>query len=127
MATARFGTAINCTDGRVQEPVSRWLRKRYQLDYVDVIAEPGPDKILAHGNAEAVEAIKAKVRISVEKHGSNVIAIAGHHDCAGNPVTREEHLEQIVKCVQVMNTWNFSATRLGLWINENWEVELVTA
>lgn len=127
MAEGRFGTLINCMDGRVQDPVARWLKEKYQLDYVDVITEPGPDKLLSEGPQETIQAIKAKVRISVEKHGSNVIAIAGHHDCAGNPVTREEHLEQIAKCVEVMRAWNFTATRLGLWVNENWEVEVLTA
>jgi hypothetical protein len=42
-----FVMAINCMDGRVQLPVIEWLKKEYEADYVDMITEPGPNKILA--------------------------------------------------------------------------------
>jgi hypothetical protein len=126
MADGRFGTAINCMDGRVQDPVAHFLKERYQLDYIDTITEPGPDKLLAEGPGIAVNAIRGRVRISVEKHGSNVIAIAGHHDCAGNPVDRDTHIEQINRAVNVIRSWSITATILGLWVNENWEVEVVS-
>ncbi len=29
MSQGTFGTAINCMDGRVQEPVARWLKEHY--------------------------------------------------------------------------------------------------
>ena len=47
MAAGRFGTAVNCMDGRVQEPVLAWLKERYELEHVDMITEAGPDKALA--------------------------------------------------------------------------------
>ncbi|WP_369522760.1 carbonic anhydrase [Guptibacillus hwajinpoensis] len=31
----RFGTALNCIDGRTQIPVTQWLKAHYHLDYVD--------------------------------------------------------------------------------------------
>jgi Putative carbonic anhydrase len=37
MGEGKFGTAINCMDGRVQEPVINWMKVRYGLDYVDMI------------------------------------------------------------------------------------------
>ena len=43
----RFCTAINCMDGRTQEPVIAFVKKRFGIDCVDMITEPGPDKILA--------------------------------------------------------------------------------
>ena len=42
-----FCTAINCVDGRVQVPVINYLKKRFKVDYVNVVSEPGPSKILA--------------------------------------------------------------------------------
>jgi hypothetical protein len=123
---ARFGTAINCIDGRVQEPVTRWLKETYLLDYVDMVTEPGPDAALASGSAEAVEALRAKVAVSLTAHGSNVVAIAGHHDCAGNLVSREEHLEQIRRAMQAIRLWGFATTVAGLWVDEAWSVEVVT-
>jgi len=57
-------------------------------------------------------------------HGSTTIAIVGHDDCAGNPVSKEMHLEQIKQCVQIVSSWGLSRI-LGLWVNERWEVEVV--
>jgi carbonic anhydrase len=85
--SARFGTAINCMDGRTQIPVIEWMRKRYRVSYVDMITEPGVDAVLAENDdTRTIESIKRKVRISTEKHGSRLIAVVGHYDCAGNPV-----------------------------------------
>ncbi len=124
--SGKFGTVINCMDGRVQEPVTQWLKEKHQLDYVDVITEAGPDKMLATEFIGPVEYIKNKVEISVSKHGSQVIAIAGHHDCAGNPVTSEEHCEHIKQAVAVLRSWNFPVTVHGLWVDEHWQVHVVS-
>lgn len=123
MSHGKFGTAINCIDGRTQLPVVEWLKKNYNLDYVDMITEPGADKILSQ-NLNGKE-LKLKVLISVEKHNSNVIAIAGHCDCAGNPVSNDEHLDQIRKGIKVITSWNLPVKAIGIWINEKWEAELI--
>jgi carbonic anhydrase len=87
-----FATAINCMDGRVQGPVTEWIKKRYSVDFVDVITEPGPNNILARNlEKSSVESIKKRVEISVRKHGSKLVAIVGHHDCAGNPAEKDFH------------------------------------
>lgn len=122
---ARFGTVINCIDGRVQEPVARWLKETYQLDFVDVITEPGPDRALAEGRGEIMDAIKAKAGVSIHAHRSNVLALAGHHDCAGNPATPDEHRRQIESAIGALRLWNFAVTLVGLWINDEWQVEVV--
>jgi len=46
---SKFATAINCMDGRCQLPVIEWMKKRYGVEYVDMITEPGPDGVLAEG------------------------------------------------------------------------------
>ena len=124
-AASRFGTAINCIDGRLQEPVVRWLRERYYLDYVDAITEPGADKVLALGPADEVARLREKARISVERHGASVIAVVGHHECAASPGSKEAHLAQIRQALHVVRMWGFAATVEGLWVNERWEVETV--
>jgi hypothetical protein len=125
VSSYRVGTAINCIDGRVQEPVAAWLKERYHLDYVDMITEPGADKVLATGSPEALTAIREKVEISVHHHGSTVVAVAGHHDCAGNPVSPEEHYEHIRAALRTLRFWNIPATIIGLWVDENWQVNEV--
>lgn len=65
--------------------------------------------------------IKSKVEISVNAHGSKIILIAGHHDCAGNPVTKEAHSKQIKKAVRVIKSWKLQPIDkiIGVWVNEN--------
>jgi hypothetical protein len=126
-AVPRFGTAINCIDGRVQEPVTLWARDYFQLDYVDLVTEPGADAAIARGAAETIEAIRAKVRVSVEAHHSNVLILAGHHDCAANPVSKEAHLDDILRALQVIRLWNFPASLVGLWVDDARRIEVVTA
>ena len=119
-----FGTAVNCIDGRVQQLVADWVKAHYHVRWVDAITEPGPDKVLAEGLA-AAEAIRAKVTLSVRAHGSGVVAVCGHYDCAGNPTTDEEHLAQVRRCVEVVASWELPVHVVGLWVNDRWSVDLV--
>ncbi|SDJ68615.1 carbonic anhydrase [Salimicrobium halophilum] len=121
-----FATAINCMDGRVQLPVIHWMKEKYGVDYIDMITEAGPNKVLLQGSSNQLEEIKNKVLVSTEKHDSKVIAIAGHHDCAGNPVDRSQKEKEIKRSVELIEEWDLGVTVLGLFVNENWEVEVVT-
>jgi len=122
----RFATAINCMDGRVQVPANEWIKKKFRVDYVDTITEPGPNKILAENkDSAAVDSIKRRVAISVNKHGSKYIAVLGHHDCAGNPVDKESQLVHIKSAVKAVNSWGFPVETIGLWVDENWQVSEV--
>ena len=123
MSHGKFGTAINCMDGRTQDPVSKWMKAKYGLDYVDTITEPGPDKIIAEGTQPNLDSIKTRVLISVEKHGSKVVAIVSHDDCAGNPVSKEEHLAQVKKSAEVVRSWGLDAEVVTVWVNNKWELE----
>ena len=125
MPQQTFGTAINCVDGRVQRPVVAWMRETHKLDWVDVVTEPGADRVLARWQIDKMLAIKERLRVSVERHGSRVIAVAGHHDCAASPGSADLHREQIGQAVAVVRSWNFGAQVIGLWVNEKWEVEVV--
>jgi hypothetical protein len=122
----KFVTAINCMDGRVQLPVINWMLRNFSADYVDMITEPGPDKILAEGSAAAQDSIKARVLISVNKHGSDTILIVSHDDCAGNPVTRKEHEAQLQQCLTRIRSWELPVKNvLGAWIDTTWKVEII--
>ncbi len=125
MPTAHFGTAITCIDGRVYEPVVKWLKDHHRLDYVDLITVPGPDDALVRGLVEQITQVKISADISVRRHGSTVIAVVGHHNCAANPVSKEAHEEQIRKAVGVVRRWRLRAELVGLYVNEGWEVEVV--
>ncbi len=117
----RFGTAINCIDGRVQQPVADWVRKNYGVDYVDMVNEPGPDKVLSQVRTLLIDSLKDKVSISINAHHSRVVVIAGHHDCAANPVSRDEHEAQIRSAVKEIASLKLPVTIAGLWIDSDWK------
>jgi len=125
MKGANFGTVINCMDGRTQEPVSRWMRGRLSLDYVDTITEPGADLVLLEGKPDVVAALKRKLDISIRKHGSKVVAVVGHHDCAGNPVEKDAHLGHIRDSVRALTDMRLGVRVIGLWVGEDWRVEKI--
>jgi hypothetical protein len=127
MATGKFGTLINCIDGRSLIPVVTWLKEKYDLDYIDTVTEPGVDKIMSNKDDEKTTQIKKKALISKRAHSSSLIAIAGHHDCAGNPVSKEEHIEQIKKSVETIKSWNYQSKIVGIWVNEHWQVEHINS
>ena len=126
MSEGKFATAINCMDGRVQAPVTAYLKKKYGVDYVDMITEPGSDGILAANKDKAIiESIKKKVGISTGRHGSKYISVAGHHDCAGNPVDKDTHLGHIRSAVKAVKSWGVKAEVIGLWVDDKWKVSEV--
>lgn len=126
MGHGKFATAVNCMDGRAQLPVIEYLKKKLGVDYVDMITEPGPIKALAeNADQRALDSIKRRILVSVQKHHSRHIAVVGHHDCAGNPVSETEQRRQIGAALAVLAGWELSAELLGLWLGEGWQVEEV--
>ncbi|MFC1704021.1 carbonic anhydrase [Candidatus Omnitrophota bacterium] len=121
--TKKFSTAINCMDGRVQKPVIEFIQKTFDVDYVDMITEPGPNKILAEGKEEnCIASLKKKVEISVKKHNSELIVIAAHYDCAGNPETGDVQKEHLRKSIEVVASWGFPVKKISaLWLDEDFK------
>jgi len=122
----RFCSVINCMDGRVQLPVIRYLQQRFEVDFVDSITEPGPNLILSEEkNADSIQAILDRLKVSIECHNSVGVAIVGHHGCAGNPAPQDEQITHIRKAMNVLRQRCGSITVIGLWVDENWEVHEV--
>lgn len=123
---SRFYTVINCMDGRVQLPVIDYIKNRFEVEFVDSVTEAGPNRILAEGgDARAVEAILARVQISADKHHSAGIAVAGHHDCAGNPAPKDAQLRHLKAAVRFMQKHHPGLPVIGLWVDETWRVSEV--
>ena len=88
-----------------------------------MITKPGPNKILSENkDKNSIESIKGSVKISVEAHKSRLIAVVGHHDCAGNPTDKETQIQHILSAVKTVTVWDFDVRIIGLWVDENWMV-----
>jgi carbonic anhydrase len=125
MTRHKFATAITCIDGRVQQPISDWMKLHANVHYVDLVTEPGPDKVLSSGPTRLMEDIIRRVEFSVRHHHSPVVAVTGHHDCAANDADKAEHFEQILDGVRVVLAHQMNVRVLGLWLNEWNSVDLV--
>lgn len=127
LAKSTFSCAINCMDGRVQDPVKNYIKQNYGVEFVDMVTAPGPNKILAdNSNIVIVDDIKKRLEISVKKHGSTVIALVGHDDCAGNPAGKEQQIEHLRKAKETVESFGFDIEVILLWISDGWqEAELI--
>ena len=121
MAEGKFATSVSCIDGRIQTPISTWIKDNHSVDYVDTITEPGLDKRIFEF-PEIAEEIRKKVTISIKAHKSELVVVSGHADCAGNPVSDEEHKQHIAKGVEVVKSWNLGVDVRGVWVDNNWKI-----
>lgn len=121
-AGEKFAVALGCMDGRC---CNARFDAVENLGYVflDTITEPGMDGImsrrsvgemslvLSDGSTEifdtdaAFKNLRAKVAISLDKHGSDHMVIEGHDQCAGNPVSREDHIADLKAAAALVHGW----------------------
>ncbi|MBA3825777.1 MAG: hypothetical protein H0X24_17995 [Ktedonobacterales bacterium] len=125
MAHGTFATVLGCIDGRASIPTMLFVKNHLGVDFVDYISEPGPDKAYLHGTPEAIAEMQRKLNVSLMAHHSGAIAVVAHHDCAGNPVSRAEHLAAVRACATTLARWQPTVRVLGLWVNEDWQVDLI--
>jgi len=120
-----FATALNCMDGRVQLPVNQAVRSTFGATYVDTITEAGIVKFLSDEiNTPETQAVLSRIRISVENHGSRAIAVAAHHDCAGNPISDKLQKEQLVRAVSFLEEQFPACEVVGSWVSADWTAEV---
>ena len=117
-------TCLNCMDGRVQLPVITWIKPHYPVDFVDVITEAGMDGVLA--KQEDISEVLRSIKVSVTLNKSTRLFVVGHFDCRGNPVNEKLHHENISVAVQRLKPLWSSQEVIGLWVNDQWQVELTS-
>ncbi len=110
-------------DGRVQLPVLHWIVEHNPVDYVDVITEAGMDGVLA--KQDNIDEIIRSINVSVNLNKSTGLYIVGHWDCRGNPADETTHKEEIVDSVKRLKAQWTQLTVAGLWVNSQWQVDLV--
>lgn len=124
----KFCTVVSCMDGRIQLPVNQYAREKFDAEYVDTITEAGVNKVIAEQSpATILESVLKKLSISVTAHHSCGIAVVGHHDCAGNPNPTEVQILHIRKAVEFLRQAYPQMEILGLWVDENWQVQEVVS
>lgn len=127
-----FFTVLGCMDGRCQKGVAEYGKQKFGAVYPDTITEAGLVGLLAHNSSiELLDGFKKKIMISLEKHHSKGIVIDGHAECAGNPVSDEQHKDDIRASVQLVKSLiNSSVPVVGVFVkrdaNNAWIIEEVS-
>lgn len=121
-----FCTAINCLDGRVQEPANAFLKKYFNVKYVDMITEAGPVQYLTEKQkCEITDSILKRVELTILRHNTVGIAIMAHYDCLGNPVSEEVQRRQLKEAAEFLKK-RFPKERVEtFWIDAKWQVRTV--
>lgn len=90
----RFAVAVTCMDGRVQEALADWVRRRFEVDHVDMLTAAGADAVVVQDAAVRARLL-ADVALSRRAHGSKHLVLASHSDCAANPGDQDEHQRSV--------------------------------
>jgi len=117
-------------DGRAQLPVIEYLQNRFDVKFVDMITEPGPNRLLAEAEEEddgRVKSILLRCGISINNHGSVGIAVVGHHDCAGNPAEEAQQKRQIEQAISFLKQRWDTVEIIGLWLDADFRVHELTS
>jgi hypothetical protein len=101
-----------------------FLASKFGYDFPDTITDPGLVKDLANTHDTAyLDRICARIDISVHRHGSRHIFITGHHDCAGNPVSRDVQIVQLNTASQRIKAKYPECQVNTVYVNGQWQCE----
>lgn len=118
-----FASAITCIDGRVLQPLVDFTRERFAVDAVDVVTEPGADATVP----ALVDDLVRRLAPSLEKHGSTAVVLAGHEDCAGNPVDEATHRQHLGTSARILSeTLGEGIEVLTVYVRLDGHVEVVS-
>lgn len=108
-AQPSFATAINCMDGRVQYPVTLFTRRRFEVDYVDMVTAAG-------AVADINDNLLHQVGISLKAHQSRGVVVAAHQGCAGNPVDEVSHRSQCLAAAEKVRLIYPDVEVVAVWV-----------
>lgn len=118
-----YGAVINCIDGRVQGVVIDYLRKRWNVEYVDVITEVAPERVLAErADSQGVARLRSHVLSSLKQQQSPRVAIAAHSGCESNPVPENVQRKHLEAATAWLVTEFRQAEVTGLWVDRDGKI-----
>ena len=96
------GIAVTCVDARLhKETITPQLRDHLGVDSVYVWTTAGPEaRIMADNHHLA--ALMDDLELLIAAKDAKVIGVVGHCDCAGHPVSDEQHVKDVVRSVAIL-------------------------
>ena len=117
-----FFTSVGCMDGRVQRVVERFGQKRFGAKYADAITDAGIVGILSedHLDNKFLDSLRFRiVTVSIRKHKSLGVIVHGHAECAGNPVSDEEQVDDIRRSVSLVKKMVGAVPVIGVFVKRD--------
>ena len=119
-----YCTLICCMDGRFNMAVNEYIRVKYGYVYVATITDAGPvAKIIYNDYLKAIE--DKIIQISINRHDSKHIFIAGHHDCAGCPVDDDQQKDYIRRATHLIKKDIPSVRVTGIFIDDDFNSNIL--
>lgn len=91
----KIAVGVFCADWRLHQEgvhINEQVRKHLGVDAVDVIAFPGPDGVCASVVRDSERGILTDwLKLLIGAHKPVALAFIPHYNCAGHPVSEEEH------------------------------------
>jgi hypothetical protein len=115
---------LNCVDGHIQLPVIHWIIGTHNVEYVDMITEPGIAEVLADPD-NPVEAIKRKIRHSLVSQDGTKLFIVGHADCDFHTTDHAGQKDNVRSATARMKKEFPDVEIHGLWFKSDNAVEIL--
>lgn len=113
-----FFTVVGCMDGRVQEVVAAFGKKKFKAVFPDTITDAGIVGVISKNpDPDYFLDLQRKLNVSLDRHHSAGIIVNGHQECAGNPVDDESHkkdIERTIKFIKILT--NNKVPVMGLFV-----------
>ena len=107
----------------MQGVVADYLCKRWHVEYVDVITEVAPERLLAERtDRQLVTHLRSSILSSLRQQAWPRLAPAAHSDCESNPVPEAVQREQLEAAVAWLMAESEQAEVIGLWIDQTGKV-----
>lgn len=103
-----FYSNAGCMDGRDKDAGVEYVRGMHRDEpnirvVVDNVCDgPGVVKLIAARDEAALAVFRERIEISDTHHKTRGVTISAHALCAGNPIERSEHLDQLKRAATVL-------------------------
>lgn len=111
-------------DGRVQRKLADYVTAAFGARHLDTITTAGLIRHLAEDTDQTL-LLRTNLETSMRAHGSRQVAVAAHHDCAGNPVPDATQKNQVARAIARLQRDYPQLEVVGVWLNDRWIVERV--
>lgn len=101
----KVAVVMTCMDCRLHRPEAEHYKQLCELLEVDdcyIETEAGPDGAVLNDTDRCCGAVQNLVIIKEAKH-PDVMAICAHYDCAGHPVSDEEHDRDVLAAAEQLS------------------------